>query len=160
VFGLPGAGKTYAGQVIARTLGCHFHDGDTDLPDDMRTAISTSQPVSEAMRDVFFTRILNSLERLRMEYPRIVLAQTFLKERHRQWVIGKFPEAQFILVKADQAVRRYRLEHRTSMPLALDYVRRMDTLFEPPQVPHIELDNNQSGPEHIREWAKVFVAEA
>jgi gluconate kinase len=157
VFGLPGAGKTYAGRVIAETLGFHFYDGDTDLPDALLHAIRASQPVSEAMRDEFFSRILASLDRLTPIQPRVLLAQTFIKEKYRRWVLDRYPQAQFILVEADPSVRQHRLEHRTAMPLALDYVRQMDTLFDPPQIPHLVLDNNQAGPLHIREWAQTHL---
>src|SRR5690606_4548719 len=54
LFGIPGAGKTYVGRVLAADFGFHFRDVDQDLPDEMREAIVNKQPVTDAMRDAFF----------------------------------------------------------------------------------------------------------
>ncbi len=158
-FGLPGAGKTYAARVIADQLGLYFHDGDDDLTDDMRTAITASQPISDALRDEFFARILGSIRRLRAEHPDLIVAQTFIKEKYRRLVLERYPEARFILVEADSAVREWRLAHRaTGSRLDPEYARRMVALFEPPQIPHIVLSNNASGESAIREQVAEIIA--
>src|SRR5882757_6105280 len=62
-FGLPGAGKTYAARLFEQ-FGFTMHDADDDLPDVMRQAISTQQPVNDDMRDEFFKRIIAHVEQL------------------------------------------------------------------------------------------------
>lgn len=148
-FGLPGAGKTY----VARTFedfGFTMHDGDDDLPDVMRAAIAASQPIDDNLRDQFFARIIASAERLWPANPRLVIAQTFIKEKYRRRFIEHFPAARFVLVEAALDVRERRLEQRTHQALDPDYVRKMDLIFEPPHIPHQVLTNNSEGDAHIK----------
>jgi gluconate kinase len=147
-FGLPGAGKTYAARVFER-FGFFVHDADVDLPEDMRTAIATQQPVSDEMRDRFFQNITAHVERLRPEHEKLVVAQTFLKEKYRQRFLDHFPQAQFVLVEADNPIRERRLERRTHQPLDPAYTRRMVSLFEPPYIPHMLINNNADGATHL-----------
>jgi gluconate kinase len=157
-FGLPGAGKTYAARVFEE-FGFTMHDGDDDLPDDMRAAIAASQPISDSMRDVFFGQIIASAARLWPAHPRVVIAQTFIKEKYRQRFIDTFPAARFVLVEADLGVRERRLAHRTHQALDPEYVRRMDRIFEPPLIPHGVISNNEDGSAHLkRQIASILAA--
>jgi gluconate kinase len=148
-FGLPGAGKTYVALTF-EDFGFTMHDGDDDLPDVMRAAIAASQPIDDGLRDQFFARIIASAERLWPVNPRLVIAQTFIKEKYRQRFIKHFPAAQFVLVEAALDVRERRLEQRTHQALDPDYVRKMDLIFEPPHIPHQVLINNSDGDTHIK----------
>ena len=156
-FGLPGAGKTYAARVFEE-FGFKMHDGDDDLPDDMRAAIAASQPIHDSMRDVFFGQIIASAEGLWPEYPQLVIAQTFIKEKYRQRFLEHFPAALFVLVEADLAVRERRLAHRTHQALDPDYVRKMDRIFEPPRIPHQIISNNEDGDAHLK-WQIANILE-
>jgi gluconate kinase len=84
VFGLPGAGKTYVGRILQECFGFFFYDGDNDLPDRMRAAIAAQAPIDDAMRDVFFARIILSIRRLQPEHNRLVVGQTCIKEKYRR----------------------------------------------------------------------------
>jgi gluconate kinase len=148
-FGLPGAGKTYAARVFEE-FGFKMHDGDDELPDDMRAAIAASQPIGDSMRDVFFGQIIASVERLWPKFPQLVIAQTFIKEKYRQRFLDTFPAAHFVLVEADLAVRERRLAHRTHQALDPDYVRKMDRIFELPLIPHQIISNNEDGSAHLK----------
>ncbi|MEO8609852.1 MAG: AAA family ATPase [Chloroflexota bacterium] len=148
-FGLPGAGKTYAARVFEE-FGFTMHDGDDDLPDDMRAAIAASQPISDALRDIFFGQIIASAQRLWPENPKVVIAQTYIKEKCRQRFLDTFPAARFVLVEADVGVRERRLAHRTHQALDPDYVRKMDRIFELPQIPHQVISNNEDGDAHLK----------
>jgi gluconate kinase len=148
-FGLPGAGKTYVARVFGQ-YGFFVHDGDDDLPDDMRAVIHASQPVTDDMRDEFFARIIAHVDQLLLEHPRLVVAQTFIKERYRRLFLEHFPSAQFVLVEAQDDVRERRLIERTHQALDPGYARRMTALFDPPTIPHQLIVNNQDGDAHIR----------
>jgi len=91
-FGLPAAGKTYAARLFEQ-FGFTMHDGDDDLPDVMRQAISTQQPVNDDMRDEFFKRIIAHVEQLLPKHPKLVVAQTFIKEKYRRRFLEHFPYA-------------------------------------------------------------------
>ncbi|MBN8620996.1 MAG: AAA family ATPase, partial [Anaerolineae bacterium] len=147
-FGLPGAGKTYAAKLF-EPFGFKMHDGDDDLPEDMREAINTQQPVNDEMRDRFFRRIIAHVGELVMVYPKVVVAQTFLKEKYRLQFLEQFPQAQFVLVVADERVREDRLVRRTNQPLEPNYTRRMVEMFERPNIPHQVIVNDSDGADDL-----------
>lgn len=147
-FGLPGAGKSYVARVFSQ-FGFYMHDGDDDLPPLMRAAIDASRPVTDAMRDEFFGRIIAHVHQLLPEHPHLALAQTFIKERYRLQFLEHFPAAQFVLVEADEAVRERRLIARTHQALDPVYARRMTSFFDPPAIPHQVIVNNQDGDAHL-----------
>jgi gluconate kinase len=157
-FGLPGAGKTYAAHVF-EDFGFTMHDGDDDLPDDMRAAIAASRPIGDTMRDVFFGRIIASTESLWPAHPKLVIAQTFIKEKYRQQFLNHFPAARFVLVQADISVRERRLARRTHQALEPEYVRKMDRIFEPPLIHHQVITNNEDGSAHLKRQIAAFLAE-
>jgi gluconokinase len=147
-FGLPGAGKTYVARAFTH-FGLVFHDGDDDLPDEMRARIAASLPIDDNLRDQFFARIGESVNQLWPEHPRLVVAQTFIKEKYRVEFLTRFPLAHFVLVEADNVIRAQRLAARTYQPLAPDYVQKMDQLFEPPHIPYARITNNVQGRAHL-----------
>jgi gluconate kinase len=143
-FGLPGAGKTYVARVF-EDFGFHFHDGDDDLTEAMRLAIETKSPIDDSMRDTFFERIYASIDRLLPLYSHLVVAQTFIKEKYRRRLLERFPQARFILVEADEAIREQRLIARTHQALDLDYARNMTRIFEPTSIPYAVINNDSDG---------------
>lgn len=149
-FGLPGAGKTYVARVFEE-FGFFFHDGDVDLTEAMKIAIASQSPIDDTLRDAFFENIIHSIERLRLETSRLVVAQTFIKEKYRRRVLDYFPEARFVLVQADAAIRERRLTHRTHQALDLDYARKIGDTFEAPLIPHNIILNNHDGRDHLRQ---------
>lgn len=157
-FGLPGAGKTYVARCF-QPFGFVFHDGDDDLPDAMRAAISASLPINDTMRDEFFARIIASVKALNSYQPRLVVSQTFIKEKYRLLFLEYFPHARFVLVQADEAIRERRLTQRSHQPLAPEYARRMSLNFEPPHIPHAIITNNDDGEAAIRQQIAILIAE-
>lgn len=157
-FGLPGAGKTYVARCF-QPFGFAFHDGDDDLPDAMRAAISASQPVDDTMRDEFFAQIIASVQGFNSRHPRLVVSQTFIKEKYRLLFLRHFPHARFVLVQADPVIRERRLTQRSHQPLDPEYARRMSRLFEPPRIPHAMITNNDDGDEAVRQQIAALIAE-
>ncbi len=155
-FGLPGAGKSYVARVF-NEFGFFVHDGDDDLTDEMKIAIATQKPINDAMRDAFFDQIIQSIYQLKPIHPRLVVAQTFIKEKYRLRVREHFPEAQFILVEADTNVRETRLAHRSHQMLDMDYARKMSTIFEPPRIDHLIIDNDGNGENSIKQQIEAIL---
>jgi gluconate kinase len=140
MFGLPGAGKTFVAKRLVKR-GFYFHDGDDDLPADMRRTIARAMPVTEAMRNRFVARLIRHVATLHRQHERLVVAQTFLKHRHRLQFLKRFPEATFILVTSDAKTRARRLAHRHHQPLDPRAVARMVALFERARAPYRILRN-------------------
>src|SRR5690606_12522497 len=64
LFGVPGAGKSFAGHILRDDYGVHFHDADHELPEDMRHALASKLPVTDDMRQRFFERVIRVTRRL------------------------------------------------------------------------------------------------
>jgi gluconate kinase len=158
-FGLPGAGKTYAARLFEH-FGFTVHDGDDDLPDDMRHAINTQQPVTDDMRDAFFNRIIAHVHQLLPDHPKLVVAQTFIKEKYRRRFLEHFPDAQFVLVVAEDPIRELRLERRTNQPLEPEYTRKMIAMFETPRIPYRIILNDAEGTLQLDEQIAALIKDA
>lgn len=149
LFGHPGAGKSYAGEVLAHRFGYHLFDGDTALPEEMKDALKREEPITELMRDRFADAMLRRLKELEKQYDRVALAQTFIKERMRARVLEVFPDTVFFLINTPVDVRETRLRKRKDYPLDVSYARSMVAQFDPPDVPHTVVDNATDGNEAL-----------
>lgn len=145
IFGLPGAGKTYVGKLIAKEFGHIFHDGDDDITDAIKIAVESRSAITEKMRDEYFVQLFKSIECKYARYQNLVVAQTFIKERFREQALLRFPSARFILVKAYPRIREQRLVDRVSMPMDRHYARNMARRFDEPRIPHQIIINNTQG---------------
>lgn len=153
VFGYPGSGKTFAGKLLSKKLRYYLHDADVDVPLDMQEALSHKQKISQDMRDRFFTNILLRLGRLETQHENIVVTQTFIKEKYRQWIVRQFPDAKFILITAPDEIREERLRKRIDYPLDIAYARQMVEDFDTPAIQHQIVDNTTNGEKYI--WKQL-----
>ncbi len=145
LFGLPGAGKTYAGHVLHNYTGFRFYDGDRDLTDAIKKAITTRSKITEEMRDVYFEQLFSKIEKELHKHNNLIVSQTFIKERFRRKAIEKFSDVKFILVKAYPRVREQRIRSRVGMTLEKNYTKRMERRFQKPEVKHEIIINNEEG---------------
>ena len=149
LFGLPGAGKSYAGQVLSREFGFHFHEADDDIPEDYRQTVSAGQVVSDERRDAYHRGLLERLAQLRAQHRRLAVAAPLLRDKHRHWIRERFPDAVFVLVWSAPDAREARLARRAHT-VGLDYARKVLALYEPPTLAHHTLDDSQDGAEDLR----------
>ncbi len=141
LFGLPAAGKNYVGRVLAEVFDFAFYDGDDDLTPEMREAVRTEQPFTDAMRDRYYALLIDRLAELTALQPDLAFCQATFKERHRQQIAAAFPDIVFVLVEADEAVRMARLAQGGN-PVTVEYARRIAAFFEAPQHPHFVIRND------------------
>ena len=146
LFGPTGAGKTYIGKLLQKNFGFYFYDGDADLTDQMKEALKQMKPITEAMRDRFFERLFDSIDKLSRRHAKLVVAQTFIKEGYRKQLLSRYPQAKFILIKTKPLIRYRRRQIRADYPWDETYVKKMDALFQAPQIPHQVLTNDSNGP--------------
>lgn len=156
VFGLPGAGKTYIGKLFAKYFGFYFYDGDQDMPQQLKDAI-VSETVTDQMRDAFFDKLIASIRTIQNRYPKIVVSQTFIKEKYRKQFLTAFPNARFIYIDAKNPLREKRLLARDSFRLPLEKWQKMSTLFEKPHIKHMILQNNHEGEEEIKKQLQLLI---
>jgi gluconate kinase len=97
------------------------------------------------MRDRFFISLLKTTIKLSQKQPKLIVAQTFIKEKYRQLFRDQFPQATWILVDTPQEIREKRLLERTESPLDLEYARQMVKKFETISFDHQIVDNQSDG---------------
>ncbi len=150
LFGTTGAGKTFIGRLLEKEFGYHFYDGDVDLTEEMKTALHSMQPINDAMRHRFISHLIKSIMALAKQYPNLVVAQTFIKEKYRLRLLKKLPEAKFVLVNAQTELRYQRRRDRADYPWDDEYVRKMDAIFETPEIPFQTITNDSNGTKNLK----------
>jgi gluconate kinase len=158
LFGLPGAGKTFAGQLLHTDFGFAFHEADDDIPHGYRQQVLDGQVVDEPTRDAYHRYLIERIAELHLAHPRLAVAAPLLRDRHRQWIHERFPEAVFILVLCEKQTWQARLKGRTHT-ISLEYAQKVANLNEPATVPHMTLDDSPDGPEDIRQQVAAILAE-
>lgn len=158
LFGLPGTGKTYVGKILEKYSGYYFYEGDNDLTPEMKIAIRVKKVFTDQMRDVFFEKLISKIQNLlalsevegKSKYKKLVVAQTFIKEKYRLNLIKKIPEVKFILIETKKSLREKRLSLRKNYPLDLEYTRKMCVNFDKPKINYQIIVNNKNGREDVK----------
>jgi len=150
-FGLPGAGKTFAGKVAQKYFDYHFYDGDNDLTPQLHEAFQNSTIVTDDMRDAFFYNLTKSVKRLMQQYDKLIVSQTFIKEKYRKQFLDVFPSAKFVLIQAPEELREKITIQVKEYTLDAEYVKKMAAIFESAHIPHEVLRNDFVGEEKIKE---------
>lgn len=154
LFGLPGTGKTFVGKIFEKYFDFYFYDGDNDLTEEMKKAIKEHKIFTDQMRDIFFQKLTKSIQKLKLKHKKLVIAQTFIKERCRISFIKKIKETKFILIDTKNSLREKRLAQRTDYPLEMEYARKMSLNFDKPIIDHLILVNNIDGDESVKKQIK------
>jgi len=157
LFGLPGAGKSFAGQILQTHFGFTFHEADEDIPDDYRQQVLAGQVVGEPMRDDYHRHLLERIAELQSAHPRLAVAAQLLRDRHRQWIQARFPEAIFVRVQCEPHAWQSRLAARTHT-VSLAYAQQVASMNEPVSVPHFVLDDSPDGEEGLRQQIADILA--
>ena len=157
LFGLPGTGKTYVGKIFEKYFDYYFYEGDNDLTPEMKAAIKTKTVFTDQMRDVFFERLIGNIQELTKKHKKLVVAQTFIKEKYRLQLIKGIPETKFVLVETKKEIREKRLQKRANYPLDLEYARIMELNFESPNINHLTIINDEDGEENIKKQIKLKI---
>lgn len=149
LFGLPGAGKSYIGNLLQDEFGFYHYDGDLSLPKIMKQAIFEKLPITDTMRNLFFKRLNKKAKELLKDHKKLVVSQTFIKNKYRQDFLKQIPNTQFILIKARKSVRKKRLLERCEYPLDIKYAQKMTKIFEKPKIKYQRITNNIDGKQKL-----------
>lgn len=145
LFGLPGAGKTFVGKIFQNKFGYYLYDGDQDLSQEMIDRIHRQVEITDRQRDIFFDQIITKANVLKLTHTKIVIAQTFLKEKYRKSFSKNVPGSTFVLIHTTPAIRKARLGQRKDYPLDAEYAERICNNFEPPHIKHATIINDSEG---------------
>ena len=156
LFGLPGSGKSFVGDLLQADFDFWFHEGDDDIPADYRQQVLVGRVVGEPMRDDYHRHLIDRIAELQRAHRRLAVAAPLLRDRHSQWLRARFPQALFILVHCRPDAWETRLQRRTHT-ISLDYARKVASLNEPVTVPYVVLDDSADGPDGIREQIRTIL---
>jgi gluconokinase len=155
LFGPPGVGKTFIGEIIANLFAFHFYDADTDLTPQMIKTIQNKKIFTNAMRTEFLTIMLTKIQNLQGKHPKLVVAQALAKEYQRQEMLKWFPQITFLFIAAEEQNVRARLKARKDW-ITMEYAHKINKIFEPPGVNHIKVDNNLDRLHIINQLSKIL----
>jgi gluconate kinase len=145
LFGPPGVGKTYLGQLISRHFDVPFFDADTLYgADEMR--LLQEGAYAQDDRDRFITKLIKQVDALINGGDQdLILAEAFTKEKNRIDFIKHFGDkVNYLIVDVpreiaqDRARRRFRDSNHTINDVAFDLI--WDE-FEKPEFKHLRIDN-------------------
>jgi len=113
--------------------------------------------VGEPMRDAYHRHLIERMAELHSAHPRLAVAAPLLRDRHRQWIHERFPEAVFILVRCERLAWEARLAARTHT-ISLAYAQKVAGMNEPVTVPYVMVDDSDAGPDSVRAQIQVILA--
>lgn len=149
LFGLAGSGKNFVANILQHHFNYFFWDADDALTIDMTQSIINKKSFTQTMRDKLTQRIIHKITSLATQHPNLVITQALYKEKNRLTISQQFPQAIFILVKANQDVIGQRLQSRGDL-ISDSYAQHIAANFEEPSLPH-QIIINDSDQAHVIE---------
>ncbi len=145
LFGYPGVGKNFIGQLLEEKYGFYFYDADLDGTEAMKQAIAEHRLFTDEMRDEYYRIVIDRIRELRKKHPKLVIAQGLAKNKHRAWFREAFPGMKFLWVDCDEALMINRLKQRTA-PIVIteDYALMVKSIFETPDFDCPKIENNSN----------------
>lgn len=147
LFGPPGVGKTYIGQLLSRTFGLPFFDADT-LIDSEEMKLLQSGSYDQIARDNFVNKLMNHVQSLIDDHGSVqdlVVAEAFTKEKNRIEFMKKFPNnVCYIMVNTPVEVAKIRAKKRFGEVRHVINDKALELIwreFEPPKLLFMSLNN-------------------
>ena len=143
LFGISGSGKSFVGQCLAEVLGWHVYEADQDITDAMRLALAEHRPFTNAMRDEYFTLLVEKIQALQAQYPKIIVTQACYKQRHRDYLLSHIDTCRLVHIHADETVILSRIKNRKH-GISIESARALIDDFEFPVDRSQTINNNGS----------------
>ncbi|MBU1033180.1 MAG: shikimate kinase [Candidatus Omnitrophota bacterium] len=131
LFGHPGCGKNYVGEIFRDFFGFYFYDGDEQLTAGMKE-IMKIEILPYDLREEFYERVVEEVVELDKRHDKLVISQALPFQKHRDLILEDLPHAKFLWIKADPNLIQQRLSHRAGHHVDSDYSKRLQKVFEPP----------------------------
>lgn len=158
LFGPPGVGKTYIGNLLAKDKNWHFFDADTIyLNDDELRYLLANGKYDQKVRDKFVNKLIMTVQYMVAEEDGkdIVIAEAFTKEKNRLEFMKYFDEqVRYIMVHStrDLAFQRMRVRMQKEDHVVDEHVFEFIwSEFEVPKIPHMVLRNMSKNDDEIVE---------
>lgn len=135
LYGLPGAGKNFIGEIYKNKFNFYFKDADEYLPEKMKNKLKKGEHFTMEDVEEYHYIIANKIYKLKKKYQNLVISQASLFIKHRQIIKNKNPSIEFIYINSDRNTIITRLNHRKG------YVTKKYMLY---LEKYLEIDKNNS----------------
>ncbi len=152
LFGIPGSGKNFVGEIWERKLGFHMYDADVDYTPAMRETLREfafgrrDVGLSDEQEDEYHTIMMDRMADLSSQHRRVLVVQWLHSEKHRQLIQERFPEAYFVQVETNTDIRLKRVRGRKEVPIEgtdPEFYVNEASRFEKIGVQHFTVTNNK-----------------
>jgi carbohydrate kinase (thermoresistant glucokinase family) len=150
VMGVSGSGKTTVAELLAKTLGCRFLEGDSLHPPANVEKMRNGTPLNDADRLPWLKRIAQEIDGWRDRGESGVVTCSALKRTYRDILIGNRSGVTLAYLKGSRELiqRRMAARHAHFMPVAL-LDSQFATLEEPTPDEHAIVVDVGGRPEEI-----------
>ncbi|WP_298623850.1 AAA family ATPase [uncultured Legionella sp.] len=130
LFGLPGVGKTYIGQLLQKELGACYWDADEALTEEMKLAVRNEQAFSRTMTTELASTIIEKMKLLEQNNEFIIVSQAMLRETDRHLFREQFSDLHFIYIRCERDHTSQRIAQRADF-VTVSYFEKLTAAFEP-----------------------------
>lgn len=155
VFGLPGSGKSYFAERLAKQL-----EGEYVNSDRLRKELFATPSYSEEEKAAVYSIMLEQMKKAINQKRNIVLDATFHQEKSRRPFIEEAGKESivFIEVKTAEAITRERLKRtRPYSDADFEVYRLLQPHWEPISGEHLVLESTNENIEHMLQKAAVHL---
>lgn len=151
LFGPPGSGKNYVGEIMESRYGFYFYDADDDHTPEQQLAKKEGRPFTFEMRVRFYESIRPKIETLLVPHHRLAVASFFAYDVFRRDYLNHFPTSQFILLETDYETMISRIKRRPPKEKKVpdELAILMINQFEPVTIPHLVIRNDDAQEEEL-----------
>lgn len=147
LFGPPGVGKTYIGQLLSDTFGFFFFDADQLYDEPLKKKIQNNT-YTQSDRDQFIEKLIKTVKVIAEQTNKdVVIAEAFTKDVNRRRFLEIFPNSKFIYVNAFKDIAKNRMHYRLLREKHVIEEQSFNQFwneFEKPTVKYTIINNIQS----------------
>ncbi|HRX17214.1 AAA family ATPase [Patescibacteria group bacterium] len=129
VWGLPGAGKSTVGRMLAEKLNLGFYEMDDYLPDSFKEKMKSGKLITDEDRDSFFSTFTKKLKEIDTGKD-FVVSGYVAKKRHRDQ-LKNIGDLRFFELVADRALLTERLKKRKDHFFEEETLKKVLKNYEP-----------------------------
>ena len=132
LYGLPGVGKNYIGEIINKYYNYYFKDGDDYLTPIMKFKLKKGKHFTEKEVTDYHDIIAKEVLKLSKIHKNLVISQASLKKSNRDKIIKLVPSVVFINVHANIETIINRIEKRNGY-VTKQYAKDLVNYLEVPK---------------------------